>query len=393
MPIVTTMLWYRVGGRDEKPGFSGLSHFIEHMMFKGTARLAKGEIDYLTTVNGGYNNAFTGHDFTAYYFSFASDRWLHALEIEADRMFNTRFERHEFEMERQVVLEEARMSLDNPWEAMQQMIDRVAFPDHPYGKPIVGLAEDVARFDRKMVRSYYRRFYVPGNAILVIAGDFDRKPALEAVEDLFGRLPGERRPRHHRSRGRRITGPWSGMLRQPSGVTRIMMAFPAPALSSPEFCRFMILDRILSQGKLSRLHQRLIEDEELVSSFSTELEETIDPYHFIIRLELAEGVSPERALPAVGEVLEELGRSLIETDELEKAQNQAMTSFLSDLESPFDQAYQLGLFAALDRWENLNRLIERVEAVQPGDIRDCVRRYLPMEAAIVGILPAGDDHV
>jgi predicted Zn-dependent peptidase len=308
-------------------------------------------------------------------------------------MVNTRFERHEFEMERQVVLEESRMSLDNPWEAMQQIIDRVAFPDHPYGRPIIGLAEDVARFDPKMVRSYYRRFYVPGNAILVIAGDFDRKPTLDAVESLFGSLPGERRPRHNRPRGRRISGPWSGTLRKPSGVTRIMMAFPAPALSSPEFCRFMILDRVLSQGKLSRLHQRLIEDEELVSFLSTELEETIDPYHFIIRFELAEGVSPERVLQAVGEVLEELRRSLIETDELEKAQNQSMTSFLCDLESPFDQAFQLGLFAALDRWENLNRLIERVEAVQPGDIRDCAHRYLSMEAAIVCVLPAEDDHV
>ncbi len=386
------MIWYRVGGRDERAGFSGMSHFIEHMMFKGTERFGKGEIDFQTTMNGGYNNAFTGHDFTAYYFSFASDRWLHSLEMEADRMVNTRFVRHEFELERQVVLEEARMSLDNPWEAMQQLIDRVAFPDHPYGKPIVGLPDDIVRFNRRAVRSYYRRFYVPGNATLVIAGDFERESVLESIRDHFGKLPGERRPRHARHRGRRIAGPWRGTLQQPSGVTRIMMAFPAPALSSPDFVRFMLLDRILSQGKLSRLHQRLVEEEELVSFQSTELEETIDPYHFIFRFELAEGVSPDRVVAAVEEVLEDLGNQLIGHDELGKAQNQSLTSFLTDLESPFDQAFQLGLFAVLDHWESLNRLIERVEAVQPVEIRDCVRRYLSPGSAVTCVLPAEENH-
>jgi zinc protease len=386
------MIWYRVGGRDERVGFSGMSHFIEHMMFKGTERFGKGEIDYQTTVNGGYNNAFTGHDFTAYYFSFSSDRWVHSLEMEADRMVNTRFDRHEFELERQVILEESRMSLDNPWEAMQQLIDRVAFPDHPYGKPIIGLPHDISRFDRRSVRAYYRRFYVPGNATLVIVGDFERDAAVEAIRRCFGSVPGGRKPRHVRPKARRMAGPWRGTLQQPSGVTRIMMAFPAPALGSPDFVRLMVLDRILSQGKLSRLHQRLVEQEELVSFQSTELEETIDPYHFILRFELVDGVSPDRVIAAVQEVLGDLGSRLIDPDELVKARNQSLTSFLTDLESPFDQAFQLGLFAVLDRWENLNRLIERVEAVQPVEIRDCVRRYLSPDLGIVCVLPAEENH-
>src|SRR5499426_2996863 len=144
-PIVTTMIWYRVGSRNEETGQTGKSHFLEHMLFKGTDRFQKGEIDLLTLKNGGGNNAFTSHDFTAYYFNFASDRWHVALEIEADRMVNCTFEPDEFEAEKKVVIEELKTTLDSPWGLLLQEVEAVAFKVHPYRNPIVGWLQDVER--------------------------------------------------------------------------------------------------------------------------------------------------------------------------------------------------------------------------------------------------------
>src|SRR6186713_1136197 len=131
-PIVAAMIWYRVGARDEELGQTGKSHFLEHMLFKGTSRFKKGEIDRLTLKNGGANNAFTSHDFTAYYFNFASDRWDIALEIESDRMINCAFDQEEFEAEKKVVIEELKTSLDSPWGLLMQDVEAGAFKIHPY---------------------------------------------------------------------------------------------------------------------------------------------------------------------------------------------------------------------------------------------------------------------
>src|SRR6266576_5750143 len=188
-PIVTTMIWYRVGSRNEELGQTGKSHFLEHMLFKGTERFKKGQIDLITHRNGGGNNAFTSHDFTAYYFSFASDRWEIALEIEADRMVNCIFEPDEFEAEKKVIIEELKTGLDSPWGLLHQEEEAAAFKVHPYRNPIVGWLQDVERATAKEQQAYYRRYYHPNNAILVLAGDFETNEVLTKVERAFGSLP------------------------------------------------------------------------------------------------------------------------------------------------------------------------------------------------------------
>src|SRR5215471_3602448 len=188
-PIVTSMIWYRVGSRNEELGQTGKSHFLEHMLFKGTDRFKKGEIDLITLKNGGGNNAFTSHDFTAYYFNFASDRWEIALEIEADRMVNCAFEPEEFEAEKKVVIEELKTGLDSPWGLLLQEEEATAYKVHPYRNPIVGWLQDVERATAKEQQAYYRRFYHPNNATLVLAGDFDTEQVLQKVNTAFGSTP------------------------------------------------------------------------------------------------------------------------------------------------------------------------------------------------------------
>src|SRR3977135_638052 len=188
-PIVTTMIWYRVGSRNEELGHTGKSHFLEHMLFKGTDRFKKGQIDLITLKNGGGNNAFTSHDFTAYYFNFASDRWEIALEIEADRMVNCAFEPDEFESEKKVVIEELKTGLDSPWGLLLQELEASSYKVHPYRNPIVGWLQDVERATAEQQQAYYRRYYHPNNAILVIAGDFDTEDVLKKTERAFGSIP------------------------------------------------------------------------------------------------------------------------------------------------------------------------------------------------------------
>ncbi len=382
IPIVTTMLWYQVGSRSEEPGSTGVSHFLEHMMFKGTKRLAKGAIDQLTTWNGGFNNAFTGRDYTVYYFSFASDRWWSALEIEADRMVNALLDPEEFELEKQVILEEMRMAMDDPWESMRQTVDFRAFGDHPYRNPIIGQLDDVSDLTLDTLIKHYDRYYVPNNATLVIVGDVDVDEALKRIDKTLGSLPStpivnpgrrlqpERRPE-------RIE------IANPSAVTRVLVAIPAPAIDNSQLSNMQLIDRILSEGKLSRLHLRMVENEQLASLATSDIEETMDPYHVFIRLELEKGVKPELAVRCVLDELKKLCEEEPDEAELRKAKNQCVSQFLNDLETTFDQSFQLGLWETLSHWEGLNEYIEGLESVSASQLCQTAAKYCDPEKAVV----------
>src|SRR5207249_1388192 len=263
-PIVTSMIWYRVASRNEGLGKTGKSHFLDHMLFKGTERFKKGEIDLITLKNGGGNNAFTSHDFTAYYFNFASDRWDVALEIESDRMVNCAFDPEEFEAEKKVVIEELKTGLDSPWGLLLQEQEATAFKIHPYRNPIVGWLQDVERATAEQQQAYYRRYYHPNNATLVIAGDFDTDDVLKKVEAAFGPIPtgpqAAPMPLYEPpQRGeRRVVVRWR------SKVPRLAISYHAPQIAAPDSYALQVLAVVLAEGKASRLYQRMIEREQTV---------------------------------------------------------------------------------------------------------------------------------
>src|SRR5215510_2624443 len=247
-PIVTNMIWYRVGSRNEELGHTGKSHFLEHMLFKGTDRFKKGEIDLLTLKNGGGNNAFTSHDFTAYYFNFASDRWDVARDIEADRMVNCVFAPEEFEAEKKVVIEELRMGLDSPWGLLLQELDATAYKVHPYRNPVIGWLQDVERATAEEQQEYYRQHYHPGNATLVLSGDFETDRVLDKVFERFSSIPS--RPSsppvtaiEPTQRGeKRIQVQWR------SKVPRLGLAYHAPEIAHPDSYALQVLNLTLTEG-------------------------------------------------------------------------------------------------------------------------------------------------
>lgn len=389
VPIVSTMMWYRVGSRFEQPGVTGISHFLEHMMFKGTSTYQKGEIDSITACKGGSNNAFTSNDYTAYYFSFASDRWQPALEIEADRMMNNRFDPEEFELERQVIIEELKMDCDSPWGALRRKVEINSFEKHPYRFPVIGHYEDVASITRAQMIDHYRQFYTPANATLVLVGDFQLKKTLQQVEKLFAPLPQSEVPTIDKPREPRRTRKIRVRVTMPTQIPRILVAFTAPSVHQKGHYALRVLDSVLSEGKLSRLYLRLVEKEHVASLVSTEFSETFDPYLFFIGAELHEEVDLGRVESMIFEEMDKLKEAPISESELRRAKNQCLTQFFSGFETTLDQAIQIGLLATLDCFEFWDDYARRITRLTAEEVREVAAEYCIPRQATVGMLLDG----
>lgn len=388
-PVVTTMICYRVGSRVEAPGRTGISHFLEHMMFKGTGRFGPGEIDRITALHGGSNNAFTTQDYTAYFFSFASDRWVCALEIEADRMSNNRFDPRQFELERQVILEESRMEQDHPWGALRRSVELKAFERHPYRFPVIGLSRDIQALTVEQMAEHYRRYYVPGNAVLVVAGDTEPDFTLRTVERLFrqtatGLPPPLRPPREAPDSGRvRIN------VRRRSRVPRMLVALPAPSIHQSDHDAFQILDRALSEGRLSRLYRKFVEETQLASLVHTELGDTFDPYLLLIRLELREDADLQRTEELLVRELLQLCTEPLTREELIRAKNQCINQFLFELETTFDQCMQLASMEALQRPGYWNDYAARISRLTAEEVMAAAAEHWSGRRWTVGIVETG----
>ena len=207
---------YKVGSSDEDLDHTGLSHYLEHLMFKGTDKLSPGDIDHMTQRNGGQNNAYTTEDFTLFFFDFAADRWQQALDIEADRMHNLRIDKkHEFEQEKGAVIEELQRDEDEPWDLESKTIAPLLFgAGNPYGHPVIGLRKHVRDATAAVIKSHYDKWYHPNNAALVIVGGFDPVKTMELIKQKFGPIPKAELP------ARKKIAPRRAPLRPSSNSTR-----------------------------------------------------------------------------------------------------------------------------------------------------------------------------
>jgi zinc protease len=385
-PIVTSMIWYRVGSRNEELGQTGKSHFLEHMLFKGTNRFKKGQIDLLTLKNGGSNNAFTSQDFTAYYFNFASDRWNIALEIEADRMVNCNFDPEEFEAEKKVVIEELKGGLDSPWGLLMQEVNAAAYKVHPYRNPIIGWLSDVERATAEEQQAYYQRNYQPGNAILSIAGDFDTDRVLDEVVRQFGGIPAGRRSEPITISEPEQKGEKRILVRWRSRVPRIAIAYHAPAIATSDSYALQLLGIILSEGKSSRLYQRLVERDQTVTFVSADYGESKDPTLFHIR---AEGRGQHSAEEIEASIYDELRRIIsdgITEAELQRAKHQIQAHFVLSRERTADQAMLFGQIESLCGLSYIETYIRRITAITSEEVSAACARILNADNRTVGYL-------
>jgi len=391
------MIWYRVGSRNEELGQTGKSHFLEHMLFKGTNRFKKGQIDLLTLKNGGSNNAFTSQDFTAYYFNFASDRWNLALEIEADRMVNCNFDPDEFEAEKKVVIEELKGGLDSPWGLLMQEVNAAAYKVHPYRNPIIGWLNDVERATAQEQQAYYQNNYQPNNAILSIAGDFDTDRVLDEVVRQFGGIPAGRRTERVHIDEPEQRGEKRILVRWRSKVPRIAIAYHAPAIATPDSYALQLLGIILTEGKSSRLYQRLVERDQTVTFVSADYGESKDPTLFHFR---AEGRGQHTAEEIEASIYDELRRIIsdgVNDAELERAKHQIQAHFVLSRERTADQAMLFGQIESLCGLSYIDTYIPRITAITPAEVSAVCASVLGADNRTVGYLVpdgiASDDEM
>ncbi len=391
-PVVAVMTWYQVGARNESEREAGYSHFLEHLMFKGAQRFGRGEVDRLTTVLGGSNNAFTSYDHTAYWFELASDRWEHALEMEADRMRGLTLDPVEFDSERAVVLEELSMGLDDPWRALSESVQAALFERHPYRRPIIGHPDSLAAATVGDLRAYYDRFYHPANALIVLAGDVRKRDALARVRSHFGGIPA----------GTPVAAAdcFRGELAEPRGEKRVRMswddraqrlciAWPTVPVGTDDDFRLDLVSTVLASGRLSRLHRRLVLDRGLATSVSTSNDTRVESGVFWLFAEAAQGVAAEELERAVDAELSELARDLVAPAELRRAKKILASSEHYDAETASDLAEQLGEYAVDADWRLCIDGQGRLAAVTRSQLRDAARRLLAPDRRVVGwSLPA-----
>lgn len=385
-PIVSTVIFYRVGSRNEEAGQTGKSHFLEHMLFKGTRKYPQGSIDQTTLANGGANNAFTSEDCTAFYFDFSADRFEVALDIESNRMTGTLFDPREFEHEKQVVIEELKINLDSPWGALGQEVHATAFKVHPYHHPVVGWIEDLERATREEMEAYYRRFYHPNNAILVCVGGFKRESVLKLVEAKFGPISrGEAVPAV-----KTVEPPQEGekrvLLKRPTQMERIHIVYHAPNVSHPDTYPLRLASLALMGGRSSRLYHRLIEHDRTAIAVSAEFSEAIDPTLMEVRAE----VVPQKTLQSVEDAItEEIARLHLDPlspSELEKTKNLVEANFEFGRERTLNEALQMGYTEAIMGFEHLESYVEHIRAVTAAEVQAAAQKYLSVDHRTVGWL-------
>lgn len=389
-PVVSTALVYHAGCRNDPDSFGGTAHFLEHLMFRGASEFGDGAIDRLTRRLGGHNNAFTGHDSTTYELAFAADQWRHALAIEADRMSGLMLAPEAIENERAIILEEWAMYEDDPWDALGQAVFAALFPEHPYGRPVLGSRDEIQRTDEATLRGFHSRWYGPGNAALVIVGGFgDVDETFDAVVEAFASVAPRRAPGETPA----DTGaPTPGRVERRQGeVARLLVALPAPSATHPDHPHLRLATSVLGSGRASRLQRDLVETGTLAAGVSYELQESVDPGTITFAAEVLPGVEPRQVEEALRTTIARFLREPPKRAEVARARRMLLADWVFDHDRVHQQAQRLAHNAALGDLDLAARWWHSLHDTEPDTLHAVARRWLDLDRAVVGwSLPEGE---
>ncbi|HYA02303.1 MAG TPA: pitrilysin family protein [Syntrophobacteria bacterium] len=387
-PVFTFQVWYRVGSRNEQWGKTGLSHMLEHMMFKGTKRFGPEEFSRIIQESGGDENAFTSTDYTAYVENLSADRVGVALDLEADRMQNLLLREEDFQTERMVVMEERRMRTDdNPQAFLQEEVNAAAFQLQPYHWPTIGWMEDIRRFTLEDLKDYYRTYYNPVNAFLVVVGDFKKEDLLPRIQAAFGSIPRGVPPRQEES----IDPPQSGerriVARREARLPYLLMGYRVPNLRDRDSYVLEVIATLLAGGKSCRFSRDLVQEKEI--ALGAEAEHSLlsrDPDLFLISAQPLPGKDVAAVEKALNEEIERLRREPVGARELEKAKNLLEASLISGQDSVFFQAMLLAQYEIASAWRAIDDYLPSIRNVSPEDILRVANQYLVPDRRTVGVL-------
>jgi zinc protease len=388
-PIVAVQVFYRVGSRNERSGATGLAHFLEHMMFKGTPTYGRGQVARLIEENGGRDNAYTTKDLTSYYTNIAADKLDLVLRIEADRMRHLLLDAAEIDSERKVVMEERRMrSEDDPDGLVYEAMSSLAFVAHPYRWPIIGWMSDIARINRAELRAFYDTYYLPNNAIVVIAGDVRAPTALAMVRRHFaGVRRGPAPPPVTAVEPPAIDERRLVVRREQAQLPVVNIAWHVPNHTSPDAPALELLSTLLSSGRASRLYQKLVYEKRMVLGAGGDYSYfSLDPSLFWFYAAPLPGQAPEAVEQALLAEIERLKQEVVPEEELARARNQIEASFVWEQDSVFSRASALGRFEMLGSWRLFDDYLPRLRAVTAADLQRVARTYFALDRKNVSIL-------
>ena len=393
-PIISSWLWYRVGSKDEPTGKTGISHWTEHMQFKGTKKFPSSMLDKAISREGGRWNAATSHDATRYYETMPADKIDLALQLEADRMTNSIYSEKEVASERTVIISEREGHENEPMFRLGETVQQTAFRVHPYHHEIIGDMADLHTITRDDLYEHYRKYYVPNNAVLAIAGDFETKSMLKRVKELFGSIPkGATPPRLARPEPEQ-KGEVRLSIEGPGETTFIQVAYRFPNATHPDYIPLQVLDSLLGGAsglsyKTSRLYRALVDGEYAVD-VSGWSESTIDPFLYRVTITNHPKRKPEETLAALDKEIQKLQEVLVSKDEIVRAVKQARAVFSYSSENISNQAFWMGYVEMFASYEWFTTYLDKLAKVTPKDVQRVAQKYLQSNSRVIGTyIPKG----
>ncbi|TAN42440.1 MAG: insulinase family protein [Nitrospirae bacterium] len=387
-PTATFQVWYRVGSRDEQIGKTGLSHLLEHLMFKGTKENGPKTFSQTIQRAGGTDNAFTTHEHTGYFELISSDRISIPLRLEADRMQNLVLTPDGVLSERDVVMEERRLRYDdNPQNLLHEEVSATAFTNHPYRWPVIGWMSDLKTLNPADLIAHYRTYYAPNNAVVIVVGDVDPEAVLTQVRETFGKIPRGPEIKENSITEDMQHGEKRIFVKKEAELPGVIMAFKTPSLKHEDTYALEVLGSILSGGKSSRLHNALVYEKQLALSAWASYENMYrDPYLFLVGGTAAQGREISEVEKALQLEIEKIKNAPPSEYEVKKAKNQIEASFVMEQDSIYMLAKLIGTFEMLGGWQLINTYLEGVRSVTPSDVQRVAKKYLIPETGTTGIL-------
>lgn len=393
-PTVAHMVWYRAGSMDETNGRTGVAHVLEHMMFKGTKKVKAGEFSRLVAAVGGRENAFTSRDYTAYFQQVEKSKLEEVIKLEADRMSNLSFDDAEFDKEIQVIMEERRLRTeDNPSSLLNESLMATAYMSSPYRHPVIGWMNDLLNMKAADARDWYRTWYAPNNATVVISGDVDPQNTLKLVEKYYGVIA----PHDLPVRKPQIEPPQKGIkqvqVKAAADSAQLAMAWKVPRLEpgkldDPEPYALELLTAVLDGYDNARLNRVLVKQEKVVNDVGVGYDMiSRGPELFLISATMAKGKTVAQAQASIRKALTEIKEKGILESELRRIKVRILSDQIYKRDSIFGQAMEIGSNEMAGfSWKDIDSMLEKMQAITPVQVQEVAKKYLVDEGLTIAVL-------
>ena len=402
-PLISQWVWYRVGSRNETLGITGISHFVEHIQFKGTPKYPAKMIDHAISRDGGVMNGMTYLDWTTYYETMPADKIGLSLEMEADRMINSNFNPDEIESERTVIISEREGNENEPLFRLTEAVQNAAFSTHPYHYEVIGTLEDLHNISRDALYKHYQTYYSPSNAVIAIAGDFETEQIEMQLRNLYENIPAASQLYQEIASDAPLQSEKQIVVEGPGETTYLEISYRAPRAAEKDFYIMTVLDSILTgptslnmfgsgiSNKTSRLYQKLVE-KDLAVSVSGGLTATIDPYLFEISVTVHPDKKVNDVVAVIDEEIDKLMEKKVNEEEIQRAIKQAKALFAYGSENITNQAFWMGYANMFANYQWFEEYIESLQTITAEEVLQAARTYLSPDRRVVGIYqPSKED--